>query len=177
MNFRKYLNEEIINEVDEEVINEASTMTVSEFVSGLESAVKKIFPRSFVQIYSGKNLGSSITFRFALGKDKSEWQNGIIQNDPLFHLWMIGWESFVDDAFTKDKIPAELSVGGSLTITPEEGSYMAQGRAKIGWRKKTLPPDKLIKGFSDYFKKVKKVLKDNQDKLFDKDLELAKKKM
>lgn len=169
MKFKSYLNEEIITE--------ANRMSVSEFIKNLESAVKKIFPKSFIQIYSGKNLGSSITFKFALGKDKSEWNNGIIHNDPLFHTWMIGWESFQDDGFTKDKIPAELSVGGSLAIKPEEGSYMAQGRAKIGWRKKTAPPDKIIQHFISYFKKMKKVLNDNKDNILGYHVDMVKKKI
>lgn len=159
-------------------LDEASgIMTVDEFIKKLEDGVKKIFPRSFIQIYSGKNLGSSITFKFALGKDKSEWNNGIIHNDPLFHVWMIGWESFQDNGFTKDKIPAELSIGGSLAVRPQEGSYMAQGRAKIGWRKKTAPPDKIIQHFIAYFKKMKKVLVDNKDNLLDYHVKVVKNKI
>jgi hypothetical protein len=152
-------------------------MTVDEFIKKLEDTVKRIFPKSFIQIYSGKNLGSSITFKFALGKDKSEWNSGIIHNDPLFHVWMIGWESFQDNGFTKDKIPAELSIGGSLAVRPEEGSYMAQGRAKIGWRKKTATPDKMIQHFDGYFKKMKKVLKDNKDNLLDYHIKVVKNKL
>lgn len=159
-------------------LNEASgLMTVDEFVKKLEATVKKIFPKSFIQVYASTNLGSSITFKFALGKDKSEWNNGIIQNDPLFHVWMIGWNSFTDGHFIKDKIEAELSVGGSLAVRPEEGSYMAQGRAKIGWRKKTAPPDKIIQHFDGYFKKMKKVLKDNKDNLLDYHIKVVKNKL
>lgn len=169
MKFIRYLNEE--------VITESNTMSVSEFIKNLENAVKKIFPKSFVKINASTNLGSSIHMVFALGKDRSEWINGIIENDPLFHRFMIGWNSFQEDTFIKDKIVAELSVGGNLKILPDEGSHLAQGRIKIGWRKKTAPPDKIIQHFTNYFKKVKKTLIDNKDKLFADDAELMKKKI
>ena len=114
---------------------------------------------------------------FALGKDRSEWANGIIQNDSLYHLMMIGWNSFTEDHFIKDKIEAELTVGGRLKIDPQGGSRMAFDFVKIGWRKKKDTPEKIINHIVSYFKKVKQVLMDNKDKLpeFDKAL-LVKKK-
>lgn len=158
-------------------VNEETKMSVSDFVSKLESTIKKIFPKSFIRVAASKNLGSSIDVTFTLGKDKSQWENGIIHNDPLHHKWMVGWNSFVEDSFVKDKIEAEISLGGSLTVEPEEGSHMAFGRVKIGWRKKTSPPDKIIKHFENYFKKMKKVLMDNKDKLPQRYKELNKNKI
>ena len=165
MKFKNYLNEA------------KGDMTVDEFMSALESAIKKVFPKSFVHTRASTNLGSSIALQFALGKDKSQWTNGIIQNDPLFHSWMIGWNSFTEGKFVKDKIEAELSVGGTLKVEPDPGSFMAFGSVKIGWRKKTAPPDKLIPYFTNYFKKVKKVLMDNLDRLPERDYELNKDKL
>jgi len=141
-----------------------SLMTVDEFVKKLESTIKKIFPKSYVNAYASTNLGSSIMLTFALGKDKSEWAGGYMDNDPLLHKFMIGWNSFTEGHFIKDKIQAEISQGGSLRVNPEEGSRMAYGRAKIGWRKKTASPDKIIIHFENYFKKAKKVLKDSIEK-------------
>jgi len=169
MKLKNYLNENL---------SEAQgLMTVDEFISKLTAEIKKQFPKSFVAARASTNLGSSIHLQFALGKDKSEWSNGIIQNDALFHSWMIGWNSFTEGHFIKDKIEAELSVGGGLKVNPDEGSYMAFGRVKIGWRKKTASPDKLITYFGNYFKKVKKVLKDNVDRLPDTDKQLNKNKL
>jgi len=174
-------NKRIQEAYEKILLNEANSLgyrgSVDEFVKELESTIKKIFPKSYIQVQASTNLGSSIHLQFALGKNKSEWENGIIHNDPLHHKWMIGWNSSTEGHFIKDKIEAELLIGNSLSIKPEEGSYMAQGRVKIGWRKKTAPPDKLIKYFGDYFKKVKKVLMDNKDKLPDRDKELNKNKL
>jgi len=171
-------NKNLIEAYNKILMNEAKTMKVSEFIDSLEKAIKKSFPKSLVIVRASKNLGSSIDVRFALGKDKSEFANGIIHNDPLYHILMIGWNEFVDDHFIKDKITLDKpSVGGILTTMPEEGSYMALGRVKLGFRKKTAPPEGIIKHLDNYFKKVKKILKDNMDNLTDKDRELAKKKI
>ena len=75
MKLKSYLKENY-------TINEA-TMTVDEFTKNLESTIKKIFPKSFVRARASTNLGSSISLMFALGKDKSEWTNGIIENDAF----------------------------------------------------------------------------------------------
>ncbi len=168
---------ERIFEAYHKVLMESSSMTVDDFIKKLEGTIKKSFPTSHVVARASKNLGSSIFLQFALGKNKSEWQNGIIQNDPLFSTWMIGWNAFTDGYFIKDKIEAELSSGGSLTVNAEEGSHMAYGSKKIGWRKKTAPHDKIIAYFGDYFKKVKKVAKDNKHNIPPRDLELIGKKI
>lgn len=166
-----------IQEAYEKMLAEAKTMTVDEFIKGLESNIKKIFPKSFVKVQASGNLGTSIFVTFALGKDKSEWVSGIIHNDPLHHQWMIGFNSFAENAFIKDKIEAEISIGGSMKTKPEEGSFMAFGRAKIGWRKKTDTPEKIIVHFTNYFKKMKQVLMANKDKLPERDFELNKNKL
>ncbi len=54
---------------------------------------------------------------------------------------------------------------------------MAFGRVKIGWRKKTAPPDKILTHFSNYFKKARKVLIDNKDRIPQRDMELIGKKI
>lgn len=162
----------------EKYLGEATkNLTVDEFIKETEVAIRKSFPKSYVNIRASTNLGSSITLRFALGKDKSEWTNGIIENDPLYHIMHIGWNSFADNNFTKDKIPLDMNVGGSLKVNPEEGSYMAFGKIKIGFRKKTASPDKIVKAIEDYFKKAKKVLMDNKNNLPKSDYELNKNKL
>jgi hypothetical protein len=168
------VNEKILSAYDQMLMNEAKVMTVDEFIKKLESVAKKHFPKSYINIRATKNLGSSIDFTFALGKDKSQWNMGIIHNDPLHHLFHIGWNSFAEGVFIKDKIEADKNIGGSLTIKPEAGSHMAFGRVKIGWRKKTAPPDKLIQHFDNYFKKMKQVLKDNIDKMDDEHKKILK---
>ena len=172
MKFKKYITEQ-----EKYKIFEADMMSVDEFVSKLESEIKKVFPNSFIRAYASTSLGASIHLTFALGNGKSEWPNGIIQNDVLHHSFMIGWNSFTEGHFIKDKIEADLSVGGSLKVEPEKGSYMAFGRVKTGWRKKTDTPEKIITYIGNYFKKVKQVLKNNKDRIPTRDMELIGKKI
>jgi hypothetical protein len=170
------LNERIF-EAYRSTILEAKTMTVDEFMKALDSEIRKIFPKSFIRISASTNLGASIWLVFALGKDKSEFTNGIIENDPLLHKIMIGWNSFAEGHFIKDKIVAELSQGGSLTVDPAPGSRYFYDRVKIGWRKKTATPEKMVKSIGDYFRKMKKVTKDNWDRVPEKDREMLKNKI
>lgn len=170
------VNDRINEAYTKVLVNEASQMTVDEFVKALEAEVKKSFPKSYISVRASTNLGASIMFQFALGKDKSQWTNGIIQNDPLFSSWMIGWNSFTEGHFIKDKIEAELSTGGSLKVNPDPGSHMALGSVKIGWRKKTDTPEKIVKYFGNYFKKVQTTLKANKDRMTDRDMALLKNK-
>lgn len=168
------LNEKILSAY-EGMLTEGKIDTVSEFMKQLEAAIRKYFPKSFVRIQSSKNLGSSIFLSFAIGKDKSQWLNGIFENDPVASKFMIGFDSFADDKFIKDKILAEIISGGSLTIKPEPGSHLAFSRVKLGWRKKTATPDKIIKHFENYFKKMKKIVNDHKEDIPDDQYNLIKK--
>ena len=114
-------------------VNEAnSNMKVDEFINKLDSIISKHFPKSFVKVQKIERLGKSIDVFFTLGKNKSEWINGIHENDPLHHRFMVAWDSFKDNDFTKDKIQAELVVGGSLKVLPKPNSYLAFDSVKIG---------------------------------------------
>lgn len=168
-------NEKLMEAYNKILEAKKAPMTVDEFMKELEKAIRKSFPKSYVNIQASTNIGASIHVVFAIGKDKSEWSNGIIQNDPMIHKFMIGFRQFSEGVFTSEKILAELSQGGTLMIMPEEGSYMAFGSVKLGWRKKTATPDKIVKHFENYFKKAKQILKNNEDNLDRKHYELIKK--
>lgn len=166
----------VINKIDN-YLNEVKTMKVDDFVNKLDSIIRKHFPKSHVNVQVSKNLGKEIDVFFTLGKNKSEWVNKIAENDPLYHRFMLAWNAFEDNEFTKDKFEAELSVGGSLKVLPGPKSYMAFDRVKIGWRKKTGTPEAILKHFDNYFNKMKKVLKDNFDNMTEEDRELNKDKV
>jgi len=52
-----------------------------------------------------------------------------------------------------------------VELNSVEGSYMAYGRVKFGWRKKTGTPEQLLKHLDNYFKKMRKVVDANKDNL------------
>lgn len=71
-------------------INE-KVSSIAEFVTSLESTFKKHFPKSWIEVRSGKEgklqgIGD-VSIRFTLG-DKSDWANGIVQNDPFLLSYM-----------------------------------------------------------------------------------------
>ncbi len=73
---------------------EESKTNAVDFASKIEDEIKKIFPKSYVQVDFSNRLGTSIIISFALGKDKSEWAHGIIQNDPArMNLFIYGTHS------------------------------------------------------------------------------------
>jgi hypothetical protein len=74
--------------------NSAISITNTDMAKLVETAIQKSFPNSFIKVETKGPLGSTdVWVRFALGKDKSEWENGIIQNDPLHMIFRIeGWD-------------------------------------------------------------------------------------
>ena len=52
--------------------------------------MSSLFPRSYINVRFTKNILPSIVVSFAIGKDNTEWSNGIINNDPfhqIFHIF------------------------------------------------------------------------------------------
>lgn len=157
------------------VKNLSEATEADDFAGKIQKTIEKIFPKSFVHVRFKKNLGKSIQISFLLGKDKSEWINGIPENDPMKHMFFIWLDRMGDDNIIPDKISIELSQGGSLYVMPKEGSHLAYDSVKIGWRKKTGTPEQILKHIDDYFKKAMKVLKNNKDRMDDRHSHLAKK--
>lgn len=164
--FRDRSNDKpLLEAYNQMLVNEANMPTVDEFVKNLETEIKKVFPKSHVTIRASTNLGASIRLWFTLGKDRSQWVNGIAENDPVYHIISIAWNSFMDNHFIKDKIVAELTVGGSLHAIPAPESRFAYDPIKIGFRKITATPNDMPKKIGAYFKKMKDVLVKNRDRV------------
>ncbi|MFA6198880.1 MAG: hypothetical protein WC679_00540 [Bacteroidales bacterium] len=83
----------------------------------------KVFPNSFLSIGKGA-LGGGLYATGYLAKDKSEFSNGISNNDPLRYRFNI--DNGVD--YEED--------GASLLQNPEKGSFMAFSSVKL--RKKNI---------------------------------------
>jgi len=150
---------EIINEIKE-------TDTFGEWTKSLESEIKKIFPKSAVYVGLDSGIGKHITIFFTIGKDKSEYANKIEHNDPARHILMIHLNDDVtNDSSLPDKMALELVTGGSILVAPPKDSFLAFGRAKIGFRKKTGTPNQIFKHVINYFKKMKTVWLANKNNL------------
>ena len=180
MKFKKYLGEaQKLNWKDKKSGRANYSEDADEFAKKLEGVMKKYFPKSFTQAKFSKSIAPSITMRFALGKSNSEWTNGIIQNDPLFHIWFI---HDLYEGMIPEKIKIELTTGGHIGVfdwedakgTKHKGPGFDFKFPKIGWRNKKGTPDQILKHFDNYFKKMKDAAKKYKNS---REFELTKKKI
>lgn len=151
----------------------AKITTADDLAQALEEAIKKSFPKSTVAVRVQNSLGPGkvIYIFFAVAGSKSEVTNGIWENDismTKIHIYGVN-----DDGTLKDQLDLHPVVGGSITTKPTE-KFMAQGRLKVGLRKKKGTPEQIVKHVDAYFAKLLKALKENSDKLFDEHKNLLK---
>jgi len=173
---------EIINESIQKYLNESSAgITIKEYINKLEKEIQKIFPKSLASVRLHKGLMPSIVIVFGIGKDKSEWQNGILRNDPVVHKLSIFFEDISENgSLTEtDLLPQvlsfDVSIGGRITIKATDG-FSAYSSMKTGIRKKKGNPDQIFKHIVNYFKKLKTIWVNNLDKLDDEHYKLYGKK-
>ncbi len=130
-----------------ELLNEAKIENNQDMADEIEKAVKKHFPRSFINVRTKGPLGGTDpTLRFALGKTKSDWPNGIIENDPLWA--MIFFDGFDKEGNLPGKVKANMSQGDAFRIN-------GQPQVKFKWRNQTGAPEAIIKKLDKYFGKIK----------------------
>jgi len=165
LKIRKLIRESIRKQLNESM--DINNLTPEEQAFAIENMIKKQFPKSYVRVKRSKGLGESIYGVFTLGKDKSEWANGIYNNDPLlhtFHIWL-------------DETPTQLEWSqGNMRIAPEK-KHMAYGSVKTGMRGGKGDMNKIMKALTTFFtKKLPTVVKKSKDKIHPEHLELFKKK-
>jgi hypothetical protein len=152
-----------------------ATSDAAKMAEDIGKILKKEFPKSYVSVEFDTHFVPDITVRIMLGKDRSEWANGIWQNDRLGHTSII--TGFDDDGnFTGDKVDVRLVSGGHWTID-EAPQHMAFGRLKIGWRNFKAKPDQVAKKYAEFAKKTKKIALDNLDKFKPEIQDMLKKKL
>lgn len=128
--------------------------TAEEIQNNIKSAFLSVFPHSYVAC-NKHSLGSGFACHFALGKDKTEWANGIIQNDPLsmiLHYWP---ES------------GTVEIKASFTVRPTE-SYLYCSHVKL--RKKVIKNEKATTlNFLKYFSDLRQEIILHKDNLLEKE--------
>lgn len=89
----------------------------------LENKLKAVFPNSFVTAKGAKGLGNEfyVALHFALGLDRSEWQNGIIQNDPAYSILFIYSDSVDRVQFGYQMKKAGIPVIREKKCNPTDG--------------------------------------------------------
>jgi hypothetical protein len=139
-----------------EFVNESSdAKTADDLVAAIETSFKKYFKDSYINVKFTTNLGASIYVAFALGKDKSEWNNSIFENDP-FAIKMHVFGLKKDGTFGPK---LEVEGGGGISIKDPTGRFHSQ-TVKV-FRKFSGDYAKIVKGFDNYFKKMHTATKEN----------------
>ncbi|NCQ52025.1 hypothetical protein GW796_09045 [archaeon] len=117
------------------------------------NAWKEIMPNSHLSYSKGSLLKNSnySTFKGYIGKEKREFINNILENDPLNLIFSVTTKP--------DSITVEFS-SNSLSIKPDN-KYMAYGTKKLSFRKFTAKTMKdFEKKIKDLFLKVKSAIQD-----------------
>ncbi len=146
-----------------EYINESEWKVADEFIGRVEKSFKKEFPNGFFRGYAKLGLGEPhISIVFGLIEEQKDTSNSIRQNDPMYHSVMI----HSNGDFEADNLELS-SLQGGLNTNPEEGSYMAMKNVKTGLRNmKKGSLAKMEKSLDSFFKKLKKIVKDNKENIY-----------
>lgn len=143
------------------LIEAAVPSTGNELAEALKTVIKKHFPKSFIQSNFSTNISAAVMIKFAFGLNQSDWPNGIIQNDPLFHQFTIRGGFNNEGKIIEKNLTTDILVGGRLS---KGGRGLI---AKLPWRKKSGNVSAILKHFDVYFGRIKKIFEENKDKLED----------
>ena len=118
---------------------------VYHLVVELRSEYKRLFPQGHFSSKASTFGGPAILLILA-GAGKSDWTNGIIDNDKMYHqMWL--------EDFSGGKLSVKCTVGGSFVV-PGVVKYPPT-KEKIGWAKKTGDCDAIYTHMARYFQKMK----------------------
>lgn len=119
-----------------------------DFIDGVERAFKLSFPKGHFSGHARDSIGEPTISFIMTTLPRSEWNNGIMHNDPSFNQFMIH-NPYGPDGMN-DKIKVSMLVGNRFGP--------AQSSVKVGWRDGTTRPSLLIKKFEKYFKKLRSLV-------------------
>lgn len=131
----------------------------TKFIEKIKIYFYSAFPDSYISISKPAISKDGLNVSIALGKDKSEFQNGIIQNDPIHTHF------FIHENEGEYSLEAKISIS---SLKPDN-SYMAMSSQKIRTRKLKFTNEqknlaKAAKKLDEYFYKIKDALTENADK-------------
>jgi len=140
--------------------NEAKTekseenMDILETKKAITDVFKKEFPDSWFELSNGSLASKSLYIRFTVGA-KSDWENGIIQNDPFFTVIVL-------HPGKDGKWSAELSAGNRLIVDTRPTPSTT---VKLGWRNKSGSFEAILKHLKDHLSRIKEAIKTHKDVL------------
>ena len=123
-------------------------MSNQEIINNIESSFKKHFPNGYINIYNRDQEKVDIQFYIGLIGNKNDINNGIRENDPMHHLFVIRQK--------EDKLIADMLFGG-LSCKPTNPLY-AMDNVKTKFRKTTGDSNKICTTYDKWFKKLKELV-------------------
>lgn len=142
-------------------LSELSESSDKDLLESIEALHKKSFPKGWFKGRVSKGLGGGHTISFSFGiVPENEVPNKITDNDPGIHQFVI----HIKD----DEYEAKFLRGGVYTV-PEEGVNLAMQKIKTKFRKSKGSYDKVLKAFTTFFPKMKKIVDDNKDIIYGAD--------
>jgi hypothetical protein len=119
------------------------------------------FPKGYCGIRETKGLsGDMISITIGLVGNINDVTSKIRENDPMLHKFLI---------FNENGILSAESVCGRLDINPIEKFYAMSG-IKTGFRKTTGNPEKIAKMYAKWFSKLKTIVEENKENIYNADL-------
>ena len=149
----------------------ASSDNAEDIGKAIVEEFKKHFPKSKIDARFATHLGANLRIVFSLVDTTEKLPNRIADNDPAYSVWLIN--GFDKTGKAGPKIKAEIMRGGTLNVKPPEGSHMAMGSLKLGWRNKTGTPENIIKSFAEFAAKAKKLMVENADNIYGDEKQVA----
>lgn len=132
----------------------------TQFASKLEEVFRLYFPKSHIRaLHQGHPPRINLNFR--LVSDVHKLPHFIPDNDPAYSTWNM-WRK-------GDKWEVNLLRGGTFSVKPPPGSYLAMDSLKLGWRNKTGTEEQILKHFSNYLEKAKKAMNANIENVYGDD--------
>lgn len=143
---------------------------LADMIAELEDTYYGVFPDSYINVDVSNLMRNdpAIFIKTGLGKDKSEFQNGYLENDPCHHLFSI-------EGIFSERAVLEIVIGGRITTKPEPGSYMALGKVKVPFRKVTGGFTKIVQGFEKYLESLRSTIIDNVDIMREEKYDIGRK--
>jgi len=136
-----------------------NTPSVQASLEQITNDFKAVFPNGYINVRVQKTIGAPY-LSVVLGLIGAEGvENGIRENDPL-HTSLMGHNVSVDG-----KVEMETLQSG-LNCEPLAGTHYAMSRVKTAYRKTTKDLKGTEKSLKNYFKKIGKIVKENQDNIY-----------
>lgn len=129
------------------------------FIAEFKNTFEQYFPLGWLSIGLRKGLGEYISIDFGLIPVEL-LTSKIYQNDPMHHSFIVYGEG--------DKYEVRSLTSG-ISINPEPNTWLAMGRVNTKFRNFTLEPEKALKRFETFLKRLRKLVDENESNIYGRD--------